>query len=78
MKTQITIDVSAHLPNGKFIGDEQLKMIIWQFENIGGKYINSQYIRPENISQQPYYSSTFEFECKEDPSFFTPLSMKVI
>jgi hypothetical protein len=78
MKTRITIDVSAHLQNGKFIGDEHLKIIRWQLENIGGKYIDSQFIRPEYLSTQPYYRATFEFDCKEDPSFFVPLNMKVI
>lgn len=58
MKTRITIDVSAHLQNGKFIGDEHLKMIRWQLEtlveNISILNLSDQNIFLHNLIIEPH------------------------
>lgn len=71
-KQFLIIEVSAHSNNGRYIGDELVNVAKWQFENIGGKFINSEYIRPSNLLKQPYYKCTFEFEQKVESPYVMP------
>lgn len=74
MKKQIiVIQVPAHENNGRHLGDELVNVVKWQFENIGGKFINAEYIRPNNISTPSYYKCTFEFDQKVESPYIIPV-----
>jgi len=68
MKSKINIEVSAY-SEGRFIGETNLKHLIFQIENIGGKFISSNMVKG-NLSRPIYFVAEFEFDAKSESPLY--------
>jgi hypothetical protein len=67
-KCKINIEVSAY-SEGRFIGETNLKHLIFQMENIGGKFISSNMIKGD-LSRPIYFVAEFEFDSKVESPLY--------